>query len=225
VHSVVGQITRGIELVKLAEEGQKLSVESLPPQIVLLGHSFEEVEPVLSSIGVELVKDGYTGEDAIIVRQEPPTTLEILGEAKVTAYAVSRAKLIEIELYPEKAPKSVDFFRHALELKTKAVGKLPVYMIYDDTYLFKTEKEVVKYKEILPENAPTGKVPGGEIGITNQAAKRMGIIGVRLGDDELFGPTGERFSSTNIVGRMINPEKLLGVKEGDAIYVTEILRK
>jgi UPF0288 family protein (methanogenesis marker protein 3) len=98
-------------------------------------------------------------------------------------------------------------------------------MIYDDTYLFKTEKEVVKYKEILPENAPTGKVPGGEIGITNQAAKRMGIIGVRLGDDELFGPTGERFSSTNIVGRMIDPEKLLGVKEGDAIYVTEILRK
>jgi putative methanogenesis marker protein 3 len=225
VHSVVGQITKGVELIKLAEEGQKLSVESLPPQIVLLGHSFEEVEPVLSSIGVELVKDGYAGEDAIIVRQDPPTTLEILGEAKVTAYAVSRAKLIEIELYPEKAPKSVDFFRHALELKTKTVGKLPVYMIYDDTYLFKTEKEVVKYKEILPENAPTNKVLGGEIGITNQAAKRMGTVGVRLGDDELFGPTGERFSSTNIVGRIINPEKLLGIKEGDAIYVTEIVRK
>lgn len=225
VHSVVGHVTKGIELIKLAEEGHKLSIESLPPQIVLLGHSFEEVGPVLSSIGVELVKDGYTGEDAIIVRQDPPTTLEILGEAKVTAYAVSREKLIEIELYPEKAPKSVDFFRHALELKTKTVGKLPVYMIYDDTYLFKTEKEVVKYKEILPENTPTNKVLGGEIGITSQAAKRMGTIGVKLGDDELFGPTGERFSSTNIIGRIINPEKLLGVKEGEAIYVTEIVRK
>jgi putative methanogenesis marker protein 3 len=224
VHSVVGQVTKGLELVKLAEEGQKLAIESLPPQIVLLGHSFEEVEPVLSSIGVELVKDGYIGEDAIIVRQDPPTTLEILGDAKVTAYAVPKAKIIEIELYPEKAPKSVDFFRHGLELKTKTVGKLPVYMIYDDTYLFKTEKEVVKYKEILPENAPTDKVLGGEIGITNQAAKRMGTIGVRLGDDELFGPTGERFSSTNIVGRIINPEKLHGIKEGDAIYVTEIVR-
>ena len=208
VHSVVGHVTKGIELIKLAEKGQKLSVESLPPQIVLLGHSFEEVEPVLSSIGVELVKDGYTGEDAVIVRQDPPTTLEILGEAKVTAYAVSRAKLIEIELYPEKAPKSVDFFRHALGLKTKTVGKLPVYMIYDDTYLFKTEKEVVKYKEILPENTPTEKVLAGEIGITNQAAKRMGTIGVKLGDDDLFGPTGEKFSSTNIIGRIIEPEKL-----------------
>ena len=224
VHSVVGQVTKGIELIKLAEKGQKLSVESLPPQIVLLGHSFEEAEPVLSSIGVELVKDGYTGEDAVIVSQDPPTTLEILGEAKVTAYAVSRAKLVEIELYSENAPKSVDFFRHALELKIKTVGKLPVYMIYDDTYLFKTEKEVVKYKEILPENTPTDKVAGGEIGITNQAAKRMGTIGVRLGDDELFGPTGEKFSSTNIIGRIVNPDKLLDVKEGDVIYVTEVVR-
>lgn len=221
VHSVVGQVTKGLELIKLAEKGQKLSVESLPPQIVLLGHSFEEVEPVLSSIGVELIRDGYTGEDAVIVRQDPPTTLEILGGAKVTAYGVSRAKLIEVELYTERAPKSVDFFRHALELKTKTVGKLPVYMIYETTYLFKTEKDVVKYKEILPENTPTDKVLAGEIGITNQAAKRMGTIGVRLEDDDLFGPTGEKFSSTNIVGRIIEPDRLKGIKEGDAIYVTE----
>jgi putative methanogenesis marker protein 3 len=225
VHSVVGHVTKGLELVKLAEKGQKLSVGNIPPQMILLGHSFEEVEPVLSSIGVELVKDGYTGEDAVIVRQDPPTTLEILGEARVTAYAVSRAKLIEIELYPEKAPKSVDFFRHALGLKTKTVGKLPVYMIYDDTYLFKTEKEVVKYKEILPENIPTDKVLAGEIGITNQAAKRMGIIGVKLGDDDIFGPTGEKFSSTNIVGRIIEPEKLKGINEGDAIYLSEFVRQ
>lgn len=225
VHTIVGKVTKGIELIKLAEAGQNLSVENLPPQIVLLGHTFEEVEPVLSSIGVELVKDGYTGQDAVIVRQDPPTTLEILGEARVTAYGVSRAKLIEIELYPEKAPKSVDFFRHALDLKTKTVGRLPVYMVYEDTYLFKTEKEVVKYKEILPENPPTKKVFGGEIGITNQAAKRMGTIGVKLEDDDLFGPTGEKFSSTNIIGRIVEPQKLVGIKEGDVIYLTEISRK
>ncbi|WP_048137113.1 methyl-coenzyme M reductase-associated protein Mmp3 [Methanosarcina horonobensis] len=221
VHSVVGQVTKGLELIKLAEKGQKLSIESLPPQIVLLGHGFEEVEPVLSSIGIELIRDGYTGEDAVIVRQDPPTTLEILGEAKVTAYAVSREKLVEVELYSERAPKSVDFFRHSLGLKTKTVGKLPVYMIYDDTYLFKTEEEVVKYKEVLPENTPADRVLAGEIGVTNQAAKRMGTIGVRLVNDDLFGPTGEKFSSTNIIGRIIEPERLRGIKEGDAIYISE----
>ncbi|AKB17266.1 putative methanogenesis marker protein 3 [Methanosarcina sp. WWM596] len=225
VHSVVGQVTKGLELIKLAEKGQKLSVESLPPQIVLLGHSFEEVEPVLSSIGVELVRDGHTGKDAVIVRQDPPTTLEILGEAKVTAYAVSREKLIEVELYPESAPKSVDFFRRSLELKTKTVGKLPVYMVYENTFLFKTEKKVVKYVELLPENTPTDRVLAGEIGITNQAAKRMGNIGVKLIDDDLFGPTGEKLSSTNIIGRIVEPERLKGIEEGDTIYISETARK
>jgi UPF0288 family protein (methanogenesis marker protein 3) len=62
---------------------------------------------------------------------------------------------------------------------------------------------------------------GGEIGITNQAAKRMGTIGVKLEDDDLFGPTGEKFSSTNIIGRIVEPKKLIGIKETDVIYVTE----
>jgi putative methanogenesis marker protein 3 len=61
VHTVVGHVTGGIELVKLAEKGHKLAVECIPLQLVLLGHSFQEVEPVLSAIGVELIKDGYTG--------------------------------------------------------------------------------------------------------------------------------------------------------------------
>lgn len=223
VHSVVGRVTKGLELIKLAEKGQVLTVESLPPQIGLLGHSFGEVEPVLTSIGVELLKEGYTAEDSIIVSQNPATTLEILGEAKVAAFAVPSSKLIKIELYPEKAPKSVDFFRHSLELKTKPVGKLPVSMVYENTYLFKSEKEAVKYKEIMPENTPEDKVPAGEIGITNQAAKRMGNIGVRLEDDDLFGPTGEKFSSTNIIGRVLEPEKLKGLREGDSVYITEVL--
>ncbi len=226
VHSVVGHVTKGLELVKLAEKGQELAVESLPPQLALLGHSFEEVEPLLSSIGVELVREGCTEEDAVIVRQEPATTLEILGDAKVTAFAVPGSKLVKVELYPEKAPKSVDFFRHSLELKTKTVGQLLVSMVYENTYLFRAEKvEAIKYKEILPENSPRDKVLAGEFGITNQSAKRMGNIGVKLVDDDLFGPTGEKFSSTNIIGRIIDPEKLKGVREGDVIYVSEAIRK
>lgn len=220
VHSVVGHVTKGIELIKLAEKGQKLAVEPLPPQIDLLGRSFEEVAPVLKAIGVELLKEGYTGEDAVIVRQTPATTLEIFGEAKVSAYAVPRSKLVKIEFYPQ-APKSVDFFRHSLELKTKTVGALPVLMVYENTYLFRAEKDAVKYMEIMPENSPKGKVLAGEIGITNQSAKRMGNVGVKIVEDDLFGPTGEKFSSTNIIGRILDLENLENIKEGDVIYVVE----
>jgi UPF0288 family protein (methanogenesis marker protein 3) len=98
-------------------------------------------------------------------------------------------------------------------------------MIYENTYLFKTEEKVVKYKEVLPENTPADRVLAGEIGITNQAAKRMGTIGARLVDDDLFGPTGEKFSSTNIIGRIIEPERLKGIEEGDAIYISEVARR
>ncbi|MDD4497002.1 MAG: methanogenesis marker 3 protein, partial [Methanosarcinaceae archaeon] len=194
-----------------------------PLQIDLLGRSFEEVGPVLTAIGVELVKEGYAGEDAVIVKQKPATTLEILGEAKVNAYAVPRSKLVEVEFYPE-APKSLDFFLHSLELKTKKVGALPVHMVYENTYLFRAEKDAVKYMEIMPENSPKGKVLAGEIGITNQSAKRMGNVGVKTVEDDLFGPTGEKFSSTNIIGRILDLEKLKGIKEGDVIYISEAKR-
>jgi UPF0288 family protein (methanogenesis marker protein 3) len=44
-------------------------------------------------------------------------------------------------------------------------------------------------------------------------------------DEDLYGPTGEKFSSTNLIGRIIEPERLNGIKEGDAIYVSEVVRK
>ena len=98
---------------------------------------------------------------------------------------------------------------------------MPLIMMYENTYIFKAEKPAERYKEILPENTPKEKVASGEIGVTNQAAKRMGMVGVKTKDDDLFGPTGEKFISTNIIGRILEIEKLLNFKEGDKIYVIE----
>jgi len=53
----------------------------------------------------------------------------------------------------------------------------------------------------------------------------MGTIGVRLVDDDLFGPTGEKLSSTNIIGRIVEPERLKGIEEGDTIYISEAVRR
>ncbi|MGP8321509.1 MAG: methyl-coenzyme M reductase-associated protein Mmp3 [Methanosarcinaceae archaeon] len=221
MHSVVGHVTKGIELVKLARPGQQLDVETIPSPITILGMSFKNAEKQLSGIGVKLVRDGYTEDDAIIVKQTPSTTIEILGAAKVKAFGVSNSKLVMIELYDDLAPKTLDFFRHAIGLQFKPVGPLPVLMTYENTYIFKAEREAEKYKEIMPENSPKGKVLSGEIGVTNQSAKRMGMVGVKTEDDELFGPTGERFTSTNIIGRIMDIDKLKHFKDGDIMYVTE----
>ncbi|MBN2488693.1 MAG: methanogenesis marker 3 protein [Methanosarcinaceae archaeon] len=221
MHSVVGHVTKGLELVKLAESGQRLVLKTIPDQIMVLGMGFEEADEHLSRLGVELVRDGYTGEDAVIVKNTPGTTIDILREGKVTAFGVQESRLIKIKLYDDLVPKTLNFFRHAIELQFRPVGALPVLMKYENTYLFKAEKAAEKYKEIMPENTPTDKVLAGEIGVTNQAAKRMGVVGVKTKDDSLFGPSGEKFTNTNIIGRILELDKLKDLKDGDVMYVVE----
>ncbi|MBO4302683.1 methanogenesis marker 3 protein [Methanosarcinaceae archaeon] len=223
VHSVIGHVTKGISLPVFAQAGQKITVDPVPPQILLLGHTLEEARPLLEKLKIDLHVNGYEGEGNVIVRQDPASTIEILGKGEVTVTSVPLSSLIEVTFYYDKAPKSVEFFRHAIELKTHPIGVIPVSMVYDDTFIFKAEKEAERYKEILPENTPGDLVRSGELGITNQSAKRMGYVGVRLADEDLFGPTGEKFSATNIIGKVLTPEKLRGLGDGDVVYVKEIL--
>lgn len=221
LHSVVGHVDLGMELVKMAEAGHKLLVNTTPPRIMLHGKSFQEAETELAMFGVKLNREGDTADEALIVSQEPDTTIEILREGTVRATGVDGSKILSIELYDDTAPITMDFFRHAIGLQFRPIGVLPLVMMYENTYIFKAEKPAEKYKEILPENTPKKKVIAGEIGVTNQAAKRMGMVGVKTKDDDLFGPTGEKFISTNIIGRILDMEKLQHFKEGDKIYVIE----
>jgi UPF0288 family protein (methanogenesis marker protein 3) len=189
---------------------------------MLLGMSYEEAEKEMELLGVEVVREGYMGDDGFIVTQDPATTIGILKEARVTLKGVDPEHLVRVKLYNDLVPKTLEFFRHATGMQYKPVGALAVLMTYDNTYIFKAvEKEADKYKEILPENTPGVKVASGEIGVTNQAAKRAGMVGVKLEDNDLFGPTGEKFASTNIIGRVIETEKLRNFKDEDIMYIIE----
>ncbi len=222
IHSVVGHVSQGVELIKIAPMGSRLAVLSSPERVMTLGMGFAEAEEMLSAKGLRLEKKGYTGDDAIIVEQDPDTTIEIMGAGGVTALGVSSDKIINVMFYDDLAPKTLDFFRHSLRLKDRPLGPLPVFYTYENAYLFRSEKEAEAYKEINPENTPKTKVKAGEIGVTNQAAKRYGMIGVKLTDDEKYGPTGEKFECTNIIGKVIEPQRLKGIKAGDIVYIKEI---
>lgn len=177
---------------------------------------------MLNGRGLKLEKSGYTGNDAIIVEQDPDTTIEIIESGGIRGLGVKSDMIINVKFYDDLAPITLDFFRHSLRLKDRPLGPLPLVYTYENTYLFKAEKEAEAYKEINPENVPRAKVVSGEIGVTNQAAKRYGIIGVKLIDDEKYGPTGEKFECTNIVGKVLEPERLKGRKVGDIIYIREV---
>jgi putative methanogenesis marker protein 3 len=222
VHSIVGHVSRGIELLKIAPAGSKLAVTSDPERVMVQGMTYIEAEKVLESRGLKLERSGYTGDDGIIVEQNPDSTIGIIQEGGVRAVGVKPDKLINVKFYDDLAPITLDFFRHSLRLKDRPLGPLPVIYTYENTFLFRSEKGAEAYKELNPENTPKGKVNAGEIGVTNQAAKRYGMIGVKLLDDEKYGPTGEKFESTNIIGKVLEPERLKGFKVDDIIYIREV---
>ncbi len=224
MHSVIGHVTKGIELARMAESGQKIMVDSIPEPIMLLGMTNKDAEEEMSALGIEISREGYAEDTGFIVNQTPATTIGIMHEGKVTVQGVNPEMLVTIELYDNLAPKTLDFFRHAVGLQYNPVGILPVMMTYENTYIFKSEKPAEKYKEIFPENTPK-KTISGEIGVTNQAAKRAGMIGVKISDDDLFGPTGERFANTNIIGKILEIEKLKHFKDGDVMYVLESIKE
>jgi putative methanogenesis marker protein 3 len=221
-HSVVGMVTSGMDLVKLAEPGTKLATKVRPERIMLMGLSLNEAEKMADERGIGFDVEGYTGDDAVVVEQRPVTTMQIIKEGQVVVTTIPADRMVAIELYDDLAPKSLDYFRHVVGLKEKPVGPLPVYFVYENTVLFKPVIAATSYKEILPENKPTDIVKAGEIGVTNQAAKNAGLVGVKLEDDSKYGPSGEKFLATNIVGRILDLEKLRDVEEEETVYVLEV---
>jgi putative methanogenesis marker protein 3 len=221
-HSVVGKVTSGMDMIKLAGPGHLLTVKVRPDRIMLMGSRLDQALRAMKDREIETEVIGYTGGDAVVVNQDPAATMSILKGKRVRLTSIPANRLVSIELYDQLAPKTLDYFRHVTGLKERPVGPMPVYFVYENTVLFKPAIEATSYKEILPENKPTGPVPAGSIGISNQVAKKVGFVGVKLAEDKRYGPSGEKFEATNIIGRVLDLDKLKDVKEDDVVYVLEV---
>jgi len=221
-HSVVARVSSGMDMTKLAGSGHLITVRVKPERIMLMGLKLEQARLQMKKRGIEIEVGGHSGEDAVVVEQQPGATMQILKSGKVKLLTIPADHLVPIELYHDRAPKTLDYFRHVTGLKERPVGPLPVYFVYENTLLFKPKIDAVSYKELLPENKPQGPVPAGSIAVSNQVSKKIGLVGVRLVEDRRYGPSGEKFEATNVIGRVLEPEKLKAVKEGETIYVLEV---
>jgi UPF0288 family protein (methanogenesis marker protein 3) len=188
---------------------------------MFLGFKYPLIEEKTSQLGIDLEKEGYAGDDAVVVRQTPLNTVDILKAKKVTAYAIPQDNLVQIELYEDRAPKTIAYLRTVTGLRDNPVGSLQAYVIYGKTIMFRAQ--TAEKFDIVPENTPATKVKAGEMGVSNRSSKYAGLIGVRLEDNERYGPTGERFASTNIVGRILRTDTLKDARENETIYVYEVL--
>jgi len=220
-HTVIGQVTHGIELIRLISDGESCAVVCEPEQFDLLGMYLEDALAYAENRGISLKADSESPK-RMIISQEPGTTLQVLKEKQVTVTTMDQNDVIDITLFDEKAPRTVDIFRRFTGLKRYSIGMLPFFFNFDDVWLF--EPEIPEKINIIPENTPVGSVPKRSLGMTNASRRGAGLVGVRDSENAEFGPTAEPFEGTNIIGIMHDLEKLQKLKEGETIYIREVKR-
>ncbi len=217
-HTVVGEVTHGIELVKLITEGSTIAVKTIPRQIDLRGLSLKEALEITDAAGIKAEPDNDAGE-RVVIEQNPPNTIEVLFRGSVELTTVPLANVIGIRLDDENAPDTCSIFREVTGLRWYKIGKMPLIFKYDDVTLF--QPKVPTKITINIENTPKDSVPANMLAMTNDSRKGAGLVGVRTSPNDEFGPTSEPFSATNIIGEIIDAEKLKSLKEGDIVYLRE----
>lgn len=218
-HTVVGRVVHGIELVRFAGDNDLLAIRAEPEQFDLVGFTLAEAEAAAARRGVALTADA-AGGDRVVVGQTPATTLEVLADGAVKVATQPPDQVISVTLEEAAAPRSVTIFREVTGLKHHAVGKMPLVFRFEDVSLFKPK--IGKGVGIIPENVPTGEVPAFTLAMTNDSRRGAGMVGVRSLPNAEFGPTSEPLTGTNIIGKVLDAEKLDNMREGTTVYVREV---
>ncbi|MGZ4856955.1 MAG: methyl-coenzyme M reductase-associated protein Mmp3 [Methanobacteriaceae archaeon] len=218
-HNVLGKVEKGMQLLDMARYGDDVTVITQPGRIMTLSMSQKEAGELLSHHGVNQVREGLQDDQAVVVKQEPHFTMDIIAKGEVKTFGIPAEELVFLEL-DQHAPNSTWYFQKITGLLDTPVGSLQVHFAFPGMKLLMFKDNPMESKGLIPENTPHEKVLAGEIGVTNMSRRHMGMIGVRFEDNQEFGPTGEPFEGTNIIGRVIKGmEKLENYKEGDTIYV------
>ena len=218
-HTRVGQVVHGIEISRIAREGDMFGVQVTPAKFDLVGVPLEQAQAYARDNRVLLTPD-REGEARMVISQVPPTTLDVLAGGAVSVHTVPVSQVIDIVLDDDSAPETCRIFREITDLKYHAVGKLPLFFAFDDVYLF--EADIPRTTNVKPENTPEDEVNAGILAMTNESRKGVGMVGVRTSDNSEFGPTSEPFSGTNVIGKVLDLQKLKALKEGDMVYFREV---
>lgn len=221
-HNTVGYITKGMQLLDTVEENNKVTVLTKPQKISTVAMTQKEADEYLNTLQIEHSRDGLTDDDAIIVAQDPLYTVDVASKKTLKTLGVPKEDFVEIELYEDQSPSSVWYFRKITGLLDGDVGHLRVEMAFKemDIIMFKAVNK--EAKALIPEKTPDDMVEAWDICVSNTACKHVGNIGIRFVDNKEFGPTGESFAATNIIGKVISGrENFKGFKEGDTVYVRE----
>lgn len=224
-HNMIGSVKKGMELIDMAKNGDYVTLKANPERIMTLAMTQKAAGEFLSERGIKQIKEGLVDDNAFVVAQTPKYTLDIIENKEVVTTGVSEDNLVLIDI-SENAPRSAWYFRKITGLLENPVGALKVHFAYPGMNIIMFEGNDKEAKGLIPENTPEGMVESGSIGLTNMSRKNTGLLGVRSEDSSEFGPTGEPFDGTNIVGKITEGiENLDSLKGEDVLYVCERMPK
>ncbi|MGF7118009.1 methyl-coenzyme M reductase-associated protein Mmp3 [Methanobacterium oryzae] len=219
-HTVIGHVDKGMQLLDIANSGDLITFKSDPERIMTLSMTQKEAEEYLLSHGIKQEREGLTEDDAIVVGQNPQFTMDIIKNKSVKTLGIAEDNIIQIAM-EDSAPRSSWYFQKLTGLLDSPIGSLKIHFAFPGMKVMMFEGNSKDAKGLIPENSPQKCVSAGQIGITNMSRRHVGMVGIRFEDNDEYGPTGEPFKGTNIVGSVVkglkNLEKL---KEGEVVYVT-----
>jgi putative methanogenesis marker protein 3 len=218
-HTVVGSVVHGIELIRLARKGDRFRIRVDPERFDLIGLSISEAQELANRRAITFQAD-TEGDERVVVAQEPATTLEVVAAREVRVATRPVTEVIDIRLHDREAPATCAIFRDVTGLKWHKVGTMPFFYRFEDVYLFRPG--IKSGTTINLENIPGGTVEANTLAMTNDARKSAGLVGVRTTPNSEFGPTSEPLAATNVIGELLEPEKLENAKEGDLVYIREV---
>lgn len=222
-HNVIGKITMGYPLIDHSTEGDKILMRTIPERMDLLGLTQREADKVCQLRSINHIRKGNTSDEAVIIDQDPIGTIKLMETGMVRTFGVAEENITYIELWNESAPKSIRYFREKANFIYHRVGILKILAVSSDFILVSAPQEKkVRIKALDKENSPKTTVRAGTVGCTNGLRRLSGFMGIRLSPSEEYGPTGEQFEGTNIIGSVLsNLDYLKSKNKGDLIFVIE----
>ena len=145
-----------------------------------LGMTQIDATKLLKTRGIEQIKDAIVVEDdAIIVKQDPKFTMEMINQKQVKTFGVTDDKIVYVEI-SDLAPKSSWYFQKITGLLDSPVGSLDVLFAFPGMKVIMFKGNQRESKNLIPENIPIKCVEAGQIGVTNMSRRQIGPIGVDL---------------------------------------------
>jgi putative methanogenesis marker protein 3 len=223
-HSNVGMVNTGRELLRLVPAGKNVTLVPDPARVMSIGMTQSAAQESLAGRGLVQVRKGETGDDAIVVEQEPEPTVEALATKEVETFGVAPGRVNEWTLDDGRAPRTAHYIRKMTGLDHKPIGTMKVHFTYPDMPLVTFEGDPKEALDLVPEGTFDKESERGDVAVTNMSRPNRGLIGFRLQTSEEFGPTGEERYGTNIVGEVVSDIDLVikDLKDGDVVYIREV---